>query len=303
MDKKDRNYISPGFGNSSSDSGYGRRVSRSDYDSKRAHKELREKREQHKQEQAMRKRNKRKRMRVMRIRALYALAAAAVIVVFVLFFTPLLNIKGFNVEGNNIIERDEITARLDKFSGTNLIMLSEHDVNAALSDLSYIEEVSVSKFLIPPSLRVSIKECRPAASIDVKGYTVVLDPQLKVLSDIGEFDNEKIPYVEGISISKYTVGKILDKTEDNGEKLEILMSCLGVMDSLGMLDKLDYIDLSDITDIRFGYDDRIDALCGTRLEIERKIRMFHATISGNNLDDNAHGTIDLSKTGEAVYIP
>lgn len=303
MDKKDRNYISSGTRNNKSGNGYGRTVSRNDYDINLAHKELQEKREQHKRNMAKRKHHKKKRMRVMRIRALYALAAVAVIAVFVLFFTPLLDIEGFNVEGNIIVTREEVITRLDKYNGTNLIMLSERDVKNALSDLSYIEDVSVSKFLIPPSALITVKECKPVASIEVKGYTLIIDPQLKVLTDGGRFDTDGLAVIEGINISKYSVGKVLEQSDEDGEKLEILLNCLELMDSLGMTGKLDYIDLSDITDIRFGYDNRLDALCGTRLELERKIRMFNATVSGNNLADNAHGTIDLSKTGEAVYIP
>ncbi len=303
MDKKDRNYISSGFGNNKSQNSYSRKVSRNDYDINLAHKELQEKREQHKRDMEKRKQHKKKRMRVIRIRALYALAAAAVIAVFVLFFTPLLDIEGFNVDGNSIVTRDEILTRLDKYNGTNLIMLSEREVKNALSDLSYIEDVSVSKFLIPPSALVTIKECKPVASIEVNGYTLIIDPQLKILTDGGKFEADDLAVIEGINISKYAVGKTLEQSDEYGEKLEILSSCLELMDLLGMTDKLDYIDLSDITDIRFGYDNRLDALCGTRLELERKIRMFNATVSGNNLADNAHGTIDLSKTGEAVYIP
>ena len=102
---------------------------------------------------------------------------------------------------------------------------------------------------------------------------------------------------------KYSIGKTLSLGEEDAEKTEILSSMLQVMNSLGMLDELDYIDLTDITNIRFGYDDRLDALCGTRLELERKIRKFDTIVHSGNIDDNARGIIDLSVSGKAVYTP
>ena len=70
-----------------------------------------------------------------------------------------------------------------------------------------------------------------------------------------------------------------------------------------MLDKTDYIDVSDKTNITFGYDDRIDAFCGTKLDLERKIRMFYVAVTSNNLAENARGTMDLSTSGKAIYTP
>ena len=102
---------------------------------------------------------------------------------------------------------------------------------------------------------------------------------------------------------KYSIGEVLTLYNEDADKAQVLETCLSVMDSIGMLSKLDYIDLTDITNIRFGYDDRIDALCGTRLELERKIRMFNVAVSSGNIDDNARGVMDLSVAGRAEYIP
>lgn len=301
MDKKDKNYIPPGSDRYRS--GYGRRINGHNYNIDRAKKELNEKRDEQRRKQAVAKLRKKRRMRALRIRALLAVTVIAIITVIVLFFTPLLNIQGFNVSGNSIVTNEEITSRLEPLKGTNLIMLSESDVIGQLSDLSYIEGVSVAKFLIPPSAMVNIQECVPAARIDMNGFNIIIDPQLKVLSDGDEFDTDAFAHIDGLNVPKYSIGKTLTLSEEDSEKTEVLATCLQTMNSLEMLNKLDYIDLTDITNIRFGYDDRIDALCGTRLELERKIRKFDTIVNGGNIDDNARGIIDLSVSGKAIYTP
>ncbi len=304
MDKKDRNYIPPRSGRSSAGSSYGRRVApRQGYDIDRSQEEMRKKRDAHKRRQAEERLRKKRRMKALRMQILLGVCAAVIIVLIVLFFTPVLDIQGFNVKGNSIVETEEITQRLDKLKGTNLIMLSEKDVKNELADITYIEDISVAKFLIPPSASVTVRECEPVARIEVNDYSIIIDSQLKVLADSDEIDADELAHIDGLAILGYTMGEPIEVAEGDVEKTDILKTCLDTMVSLGMADKLDYIDLTDITNIRFGYDDRIDALCGTRLELERKIRMFDATVTGNNIADNARGIIDLSVTGKAVYTP
>lgn len=304
---KDKNYIPPGKGKRTGGSGYGRRVVGSspeiDYDLDRAREELNRKRSSEKKERdAQRKRDKEHR-RKRCIRAALTAAAVLLLAFIALFLTPLLNIKNVTFTGNSIVKSEELQQRLENAKGKNLITISDENVKDMLSDLSYVEDATVSKFLIPPSIRVNITECKPAAKLELNGYSIIIDPQLKILSDSNRFDDEGLPVIEGFPISKYRVGEELTPADNDTERLEILKTCLSIMNRLKMLEKIDYIDLTDTGNIRFGYDDRIDAICGSELELERKIRMFNVTVTGTGLAENAHGTIDLTNSGQAVYIP
>lgn len=302
---KDRNYIPPGNGRGRGGSGYGRRV-REDasggYDMDRAREELNKKRSSSKKQREAQRRKQRERRRALRVRAALIAAALALLVFIVLFLTPLLNIQNVSVAGNAIVKTEELMGSLENAKGKNLIMFSDSDAEEILDDLSYVDSVSVSKFLIPPSIRVNITECKPAARVELNGRSVIIDPQLKVLSDTDEFDDE-IPVIDGFSVAKYRVGRELTPADEDEGRAEILKTCLGVMSRLNMLDRIDYIDLFDTGNIRFGYDDRIDALCGSELELDRKIRMFNVTVTGTSLAENAHGIIDLTTSGKAVYVP
>ena len=304
---KDKNYIPPRNSNDPGGSGYGRRVSEgfSDmaYDMDRAREELNRKRSSEKKKRDAQRRREKERRHKMYIRAVLAGAAVLLIAFIVLFMTPLLNIKNVTFAGNSIVKSEELQTRLENAKGQNLIRISDVNVMDMLSDLSYVDNVTVSKFLIPPSIRVNISECKTAARIELNGGSIIIDPQLKILSDGDEFDDEGLPTVEGLSISKYRVGNTLTLDDNDTERTEILGTCLEMMSRLGMLERIDYIDLKDSGNIRFGYDGRIDAICGSELELERKIRMFNVTVTGTSLAENAHGTIDLTDSGKAVYVP
>lgn len=304
---KDRNYISPRSERTQKRDSYGRRVSSqrgaNHYDIDKAREELNEKRSFEKRKREEERRKRKQRMRSLRIRVLLISAVIVLIILILLFLTPLLNIKNISVTGNNIVASEDVLERLDALKGENLLLLSDGKVKGLLSELSYIEDASAAKYLIPPSIKVTVKECTPAARIELNGYNVIINPQLKVLADSNEFDADTLPHIDGLSVLSYNVGKELSVSDNDIEKLDVLKTCLEVMDKLNMIEKTDYIDITDITNIRFGYDDRIDALCGTRLELERKIRMFNVTVNGSSLAGNARGIIDLRTSGRAVYTP
>jgi cell division protein FtsQ len=244
---------------------------------------------------------KRKRLAAQRRRALIALILCVVIVIVLMFMTPIFNIKSISVNGNSIVSLEEIDGKIGDLIGENLFRTGAGTINKRLKTIPYIDSVSVSKKLIPPSLKVYVTECSPAAYVGIDSETMVVDADLKVLGDKSTFDTGSLPNIIGADITKGSVGSVVKG--DNEEKLSILVTSLSTMEKVGILDKVKDLDVTDATSIKFVYDDRLDVLCGTQLDLERKIRLFKETVSNNNLADNAKGTIDLSVTGKAVYTP
>ena len=299
---KDKRYIPPRTGKAVGGSGYGRKVSSGSYDIDRARDERMTKLSSQKRKRAEQRAVNVKKRKKLRIRVLLVAAVLVLISIIILFFTPLLNIERVSVAGNSIVKSEELLSALEGVHGQNLILMSDRKAMELLGDISYVESATVSKYLIPPSVKVTIKECMPAATVEANGVPLIIDPQLKILSDGSEFSSESLPRVEGLSLNKYRVGRKLALSADE-EKLDILELCLGTMIKLDMIDKIDFIDLTNTTNIRFGYDERLDALCGTHIDLERKIRMFNAVVNGTSIAPNARGTIDLSVSGKAKYEP
>lgn len=244
---------------------------------------------------------KMKRVAAQRKRALAVLILSVIIVIVLMFMTPIFNIREISVDGNNIVTLEEIDSKIGDIVGENLFRTGAGTIRKRLTTIPYIDTVSVSKRIIPPTLRVSVTECQPAAYIGIDSQIAVIDSSLKILGDKSTFDAEVLPNVIGVEVTGGNLGDIVEG--DNAEKLSILKICLSTMEQTGILDKVKDLDITDVTSIKFVYDDRLDVLCGTQLDLERKLRLFKETVSNNHLTENAKGTMDLSVTGKAVYTP
>lgn len=294
-------------------SGYGKRVNvyrsqnqpsrkrEAAYDPVRARKELQYKKDEVKLERMLLREQKKERMRILRTRAVLIVLTVIVLAVLLMFMTPIFNISRITVQGNQVVSADDINARLSDIKGLNLFSVSDSDISDRLKDIAYIDGISVAKYLIPPTLKITVNEYKPSGVLILNGKDVIIDNNMRVVSDNGGVSSEGVPEIRGLDIKKYTVGDVL--VSEDAEKDEIINICIDVMRQVGMLDKTDYIDVSDKTNITFGYDDRIDAFCGTKLDLERKIRMFYVAVTSNNLAENARGTMDLSTSGKAIYTP
>ncbi len=294
-------------------SGYGKRVNvyrsqnqpsrkrEAAYAPVRARKELQYKKDEAKLERMLLREQKKERMRILRTRAVLIVLTVIVLAVLLMFMTPIFNISRITVQGNQVVSTEDVNARLSDIKGLNLFSVSDSDISDRLKDIAYIDGISVAKYLIPPTLKITVNEYKPSGVLILNGKDVIIDNNMRVVSDNGGVSSEGVPEIRGLDIKKYTVGDVL--VSEDAEKDEIINICIDVMRQVGMLDKTDYIDVSDKTNITFGYDDRIDAFCGTKLDLERKIRMFYVAVTSNNLAENARGTMDLSTSGKAIYTP
>ncbi len=244
---------------------------------------------------------KQQRLKVQRARALVVLVLCIIAVIVLMFMTPIFNIRQIAVSGNKVVTLEEINEKVGDLIGKNLFKTGKTDIGRRLASIPYIDSVSVSKKLIPPTVRIGVTERRPAAYIGIDGKTFVIDSNLKILGDRSVFSEGDIPNIIGLETSGGDVGAELGCKEP--EKLEILGICLKTMESTEMIDKVRDIDIAETTNISFRYDNRLDILCGTQLDLERKLRLLKETVSNSNLAPNSKGTIDLSVTGKAVYTP
>lgn len=244
---------------------------------------------------------KQKRLKMQRIRALIIFLSAVIVVLILLFMTPVFNIRSISVTGNQIVTIEEFDAELGSLVGENLFKTGSGTITKRLHNIAYIDSVAVSKRIFPPSVKVTVTEHKPAGYININGYEVVVNSELKVLDDKNNLSTDGLPEITGVNTDKYTLGKQFET--DNPDKTEILKTCLNVMEKTGIINDINSLDVSNMTGIEFIYQNRINVLCGTQLDLERKLNLFRETILSNNIAENAKGTIDLTVTGKAVYTP
>lgn len=246
-------------------------------------------------------RRKKERIRLIRLRAIAVTVAVAIISIVLMFMTPLFNIQEIRLAGNNLVKKNDIETKVGHLIGTNLFHANKSKIESSMLELPLIKTVDVHKNMFPPYITITIAECPPAACMLSGEKLIVIDSELKVIDDAQNFSVDEIPSVSGVSVSAYELNKTIDTGSD--EKNDILKSLLEALENVGLTDNITYISIDDITSIKFNYENRIEVLCGSQLELDRKIRMFSETINSKEMSPNAMGTIDLSVPGQAVYTP
>ncbi len=246
------------------------------------------------------KKQKRQRLRIQRRRAVIGVITAAITVSVLLFLTPIFNIRNVSVEGNNLVSAEQFEEALRPLIGENLFRTSAGKIRKTLKTIPYIDDAHIQKRIFPPSVNVTVTEYVPAAILRIEGKNLLVNSELRVLTDDGEIP-VSVPTVTGLSVEGYKIGEII-KCEDT-EKTDLLFNALATMEDTGLTENMIEIDVNDIADITMNYDNRFELLCGSPLDIDRKLRLFRETLSSSSLAENARGTMDLSETGKAVYTP
>lgn len=246
------------------------------------------------------KQQKQQKLKMQRIRALMIFGISVMLLIILLFMTPIFNIRKISVSGNEVVTVEEMDELIGNLVGENLFKTGSGTIEKRLKTIAYIENVTVSKRLFPPSVKVAVEECKPAGYVGINGFNVVFNSDLKVISDDNDISVDNIPQIIGVNSDDYKKGELF--STDSDEKTSALKTFLVVMENLEMLQDVNYLDISSSTDIEFRYQDRITVECGSSNSLERKLNLFRETVKSSNIAEDARGTIDLSISGRATIV-
>ena len=245
------------------------------------------------------KRQKERRVQKKRRRTVLVIVALIIIVLILLFLTPIFNIRTISVDGNEAVSNEQIVERLKPLIGQNLLRTSDGKIENMLKEIPYIREVSVQKRLFPPSVDVVVTEYAPAAIIRTGGKSYVISSDLRVLGEL-QTSSGSLPVITGVEIERAEIGYDCEIKSDKGG---VLRTMLQTLEKTEVIHGVVEINLMNLTSITMNYDDRLTVQCGSQLDMEMKLRMFREVVMSEELSQNAHGTVDLSETGNALIIP
>ncbi len=222
-----------------------------------------------------------------------------IILIILVFLTPIFNIRYVTIEGNNKVSTEEIASVTGDLRGKNLFKTSLSNVEKAMRSIVYLDDITIKRKYFPPALHIIVSEVYGAACVRIDGEFLVIDADGKILERTEDY-SEDYPLLMNYGDFEEKDGnfRIIDD-----EKRAVASEILGVIQKVGMTAEVDNIDIGDLNNICFRYDDRIDAECGSHIDIERKIRLFKKAVSTSELADNARGTMDLRTSGKSIYSP
>ena len=245
------------------------------------------------------KRQKERRMKKKRRQTFLVLITLIIVVLILLFLTPIFNIRTISVDGNKTVSDAQIVERLKPLIGQNLLRTSDGKIENMLKEISYIKDVSVQKRLFPPSVDVVVTEYTPAAIIRSGGKNYVISSDLRVLEEL-QISHASLPIITGVEIERADIGYNCEIKSGKTDTLRIMLQTLEKTD---LINKVTEINIMNLMSITMNYEDRLSVQCGSQLDMEMKIRLFREAVTREELSQNARGTIDLSETGNAIYIP
>ncbi len=251
--------------------------------------------------QARHDKRRQKRIREQKIRRYTFFSVLALIAVLcIMFFTPLFNIRAVNVVGNQKLTAEEVVAETGTLEGRNLFTARKRVIKKNLKEMAYIDKVSVKKKPFPPTVIIEITECIPAVQIEYSESFAVIDENGKVLERTTE-KLENVPCAVIPSVVSANTGEMIEFKD--GETQKNIMSCIGYMKKADIIKDITVASFEDMTNITFNYQARLDVICGTHIDFQRKLALFKEAVNSNKLTQNSRGTINLSTTGKAIYTP
>ncbi len=214
-----------------------------------------------------------------------------VLVLFILSRTVLFNINEYTVNGT--LQRytaEQILEAGNLKVGKNMYNLDLDKTEAKIKKtLIYVEEVELLRKL-PDRLIVNVTEAVPFACCEYdNGRYCIISRGGRYLETEQLAKREGLILVTGMELTGVALGNEF-KSKDDSKEL-ILLQFLDVIDEL-CAGKINYIDITDRTNIKMGYDGRIDIEFGSSLDYEYKFK-YITTIIEENLKE--------TDTGKLIY--
>lgn len=251
--------------------------------------------------QARHDQRRQKRIREQKIRRYTFFTVLSVIaILIVMFLTPLFNIKTVNIVGNNKLTQEQIFTEIGDFTGRNLFSTRARGIKKKISKYAYAEKVTVKKKPFPPTLTVEITERIPAIQVSYAEAYIVIDKDGRILEKTAE-KLEGVAVCEGLKVTSANEGEFISLKEEETQK--IVIGCIGNLEKADIIKDVTLISFEDMTNITFNYQSRLDVICGTHIDFQRKLSLFKEAVNSNKLTQNSRGTINLATTGKAIYTP
>lgn len=246
----------------------------------------------------IRQQKKRKKRRIRRMITLFLLLV--ILIGVIAFVTPIFNIQKITVIGNEKVPTENLTAMTEFLQGQNLFKVQSSQLKKAFSSEPYIKETRVKKILYPPQLKITIYESSPIAYLKSENNYALFDADGKILEIVYE-QPANMPEIINSDNRTYQPGQQL--ATDNSEKADAILSLLRLLESSQLIEQTSNISVQDLTAVSFVYEGRLDIICGTTNDLQRKISLLKEVLTSNRLPANSRGTIDLSTAGKAIYTP
>ena len=244
--------------------------------------------------------NKRAQIRLINRIAYFLIVALVLAGVFYAVVKIFFSVDSIIVNGSSVYSYSEVVGACGYSEGDILFTVSEKDVRSnILRKLPFIYSVDIEKEY-PNTLIINVQDEKESFYFEYDNRFFVLTAGLKVLAVFEDknklFDTYgDIVFVKIDNVKQVITTKEVVFFEDDSYRrsAKVLASIL----KSEIYEKLTYADLQDLYDVRFMYDDRIEIVFGSHIDIDKKIS--HALSVISKYGEKAKGQIYIYDLDEA----
>ncbi|WP_434564295.1 FtsQ-type POTRA domain-containing protein [Thermoanaerobacterium thermosaccharolyticum] len=150
---------------------------------------------------------------------IFVLFIIALILYIVVFRSSVFNVKEIYVYGAKTVEKNDIIKMSGIEIGSNIFKINKSKVLNSIEKDPYIKDAFV-KILYPSKVEIKVDERKVAAQLNYKNKYLYIDTDC-VAVELGDY-NDKLPVIEGISITKFDIGSNVSKISNNKDIAKLL---------------------------------------------------------------------------------
>lgn len=206
--------------------------------------------------------------------------------------------------------------------GENLLTIREPEISGRILEaLPYVKKVRVG-IKLPDTVNIEIVEAEVVYSLEAAdGSWWLMRGDGKVVEKTNEADAGRHTLIKGVRLADPVVGEQAvaeepepQETQEAGEiapvtvlgseRLEILLSVLGYLESNSIIGDVASIDVTNINNLELWHGERFQVILGDRTNMDHKLKSMKAAIE--QMESYSSGMLDVSftiKETEVVYTP
>lgn len=228
---------------------------------------------------------------------------------------PILEVSKIEVVGADEVSQTDISAASGVTVGMNafrefrlnrsLLRLGMPDREESVRSMAWIRDADV-RFILPGTVRITVRERTAAAWIDWVGNCLVLDENGVVLEALPTVEGKGWKEVRGIEFDQYTLGAPL--SADDPALLDTALLVLRAVresdrDSENCLwDRMDWVDVLRQNRVVFSLDNRVAVRMDPTTDLQYRID-YTKEIYFNHIGEGQAGTLDFTKGGSPTFVP
>jgi cell division protein FtsQ len=220
-----------------------------------------------------------------------------ILVALTLFF----KVDTIKISGESRYTEQQILETSGVETGENLFMLNKYSIANRLNEkLPYIEEVRINRKL-PDTLLIDVTECAHTYALTQDGTAWLISSNGKIVDSCTPADAKDLPSIDGCKLQKPSVSSKIALSSGSQTRLNSLLSLLKALEDANLTDQVNTIHLDSAAELSMDYGGRFTVKLLYGVDYAYKLRNLTAVIDA--LQTNETGTIDLTKDGEAHFLP